>query len=328
MNPQMHADAGRFRRGRAKRDQGTQKHEAARGQKMTAHDGLLHDFVRVPVGVAIAKAGSTGPVDIEAGETSHFRDRTGANGVIVPDRPIPSGGTPNQMLTFRPCPRKLPETQKNRPNRTGTMNPVKALENHGQAIWLDFLARGFVAKGDLKALIDTDGVKGVTSNPSIFEKAIGSSDEYDGAIGHALKTGDRPVADLFEAVAIEDIQNAADVLRPVYDRLNGEDGFVSLEVSPYLAMDTKGTIAEAERLWKDVKRQNLMVKVPATPEGLPAIEHLIGEGISINITLLFSQEVYREVAEAYIAGLEKYVAKGGDPSHCRQRRIVLRQPHR
>ena len=195
------------------------------------------------------------------------------------------------------------------------MNPVKTLENHGQAIWLDFLARGFVAKGDLKALIDTDGVKGVTSNPSIFEKAIGSSDEYDGAIGKALQKGDRPVADLFEAVAIEDIQNAADVLRPVYDRLNGTDGFVSLEVSPYLAMDTKGTIAEAERLWKDVKRQNLMVKVPATPEGLPAIEHLIGEGISINITLLFSQEVYREVAEAYIAGLEKYVAKGGDPSH-------------
>jgi transaldolase/glucose-6-phosphate isomerase len=136
------------------------------------------------------------------------------------------------------------------------MNPVKALENHGQAIWLDFLARGFVAKGDLKELIDTDGVKGVTSNPSIFEKAIGSSDEYDGAIGHALKAGDRPVADLFEAVAIEDIQSAADVLRPVYDRLDGDDGFVSLEVSPYLAMDTKGTIAEAERLWKDVKRQN------------------------------------------------------------------------
>ena len=202
------------------------------------------------------------------------------------------------------------------------MNPVKALENHGQAVWLDFLARGFVAKGDLKALIDTDGVKGVTSNPSIFEKAIGSSDEYDGAIGKALKKGDRPVADLFEALAVEDIQNAADVLRPVYDRLDGNDGFVSLEVSPYLAMDTKGTIAEAERLWKDVKRKNLMVKVPATPEGLPAIEHLIGEGISINITLLFSQEVYREVAEAYIAGLEKYVAKGGDPAPCRQRRLA------
>src|SRR5580698_10592509 len=166
------------------------------------------------------------------------------------------------------------------------MNPVKALENHGQAVWLDFLARGFVAKGDLKRLIDTDGVKGVTSNPSIFEKAIGSSDEYDGPIGHALKKGDRPVAD---------------VLRPVYDHLKGSDGFVSLEVSPYLAMDTKATIAEAERLWKDVRRKNLMVKVPATPEGLPAIQHLIGEGISINITLLFSQKVYVQVAEAYVS---------------------------
>ncbi|THD50254.1 MAG: bifunctional transaldolase/phosoglucose isomerase [Bradyrhizobium sp.] len=195
------------------------------------------------------------------------------------------------------------------------MNPVKALENHGQAVWLDFLARGFVAKGDLKKLIDTDGVKGVTSNPSIFEKAIGSSDEYDGAIGHALKNGDRPVAELFEHLAVEDIQHAADVLRPVYDHLKGEDGFVSLEVSPYLAMDTKGTIAEAERLWKAVHRDNLMVKVPATPEGLPAIEHLIGEGISINITLLFSQKVYVEVADAYLSGLENYVAGGGDPSH-------------
>jgi transaldolase/glucose-6-phosphate isomerase len=195
------------------------------------------------------------------------------------------------------------------------MNPVKALENHGQAVWLDFLARGFVANGDLKKLIDTDGVKGVTSNPSIFEKAIGSSDEYDGAIGKALKGGDRAIAELFEHLAIEDIQHAADVLRPVYDELKGEDGFVSLEVSPYLAMDTKGTIVEAERLWKDVKRKNLMVKVPATPEGLPAIQHLIGEGISINITLLFSQKVYVQVAEAYLAGLEKYVKAGGDPSH-------------
>ena len=195
------------------------------------------------------------------------------------------------------------------------MNPVKQLEDHGQAVWLDFLARGFVAKGELKKLIDTDGVKGVTSNPSIFEKAIGSSDEYDGAIGGALKKGDRPIADLFEHLAVDDIQRAADVLRPVYDRLNGEDGFVSLEVSPYLAMDTKGTIAEAKRLWRDVHRKNLMVKVPATAEGLPAIEHLTGEGININITLLFSQKVYIEVAKAYIAGLEKYVAGGGDPSH-------------
>jgi transaldolase / glucose-6-phosphate isomerase len=195
------------------------------------------------------------------------------------------------------------------------MNPVKALESHGQAVWLDFLARGFVAKGDLKKLIDTDGVKGVTSNPSIFEKAIGSSDEYDAPIGQALKRGDRPVAELFEHLAVEDIQHAADVLRPVYDHLRGHDGFVSLEVSPYLAMDTKATITEAERLWKEVDRKNLMVKVPATAPGLPAIQHLIGEGISINITLLFSQKVYIKVAEAYLSGLEKYVAKGGDPSH-------------
>src|SRR5712671_3526960 len=195
------------------------------------------------------------------------------------------------------------------------MNPVKALENHGQAVWLDFLARGFVAKGDLKKLIDSDGVKGVTSNPSIFEKAIGSSDEYDGAIAQALKSGDRPVAELFEQLAVEDIQHAADVLRPVYDALDGKDGFVSLAVSPYLATDTNCTISAAERLWKHVNRKNLMVKVPATPEGLPAIQHLIGEGISINITLLFSQKVYLQVAEAYLAGLEEYVAGGGDPSH-------------
>ncbi|QIP07996.1 bifunctional transaldolase/phosoglucose isomerase [Bradyrhizobium symbiodeficiens] len=195
------------------------------------------------------------------------------------------------------------------------MNPVKELEKHGQAVWLDFLARGFIAKGDLKRLIETDGVKGVTSNPSIFEKAIGSSDEYDAPIGKALKRGDRTVADLFEAVAVEDIQNAADVLRPVYDRLKGGDGYVSLEVSPYLALDTPGTVTEARRLWKSVGRKNLMVKVPATLEGLPAIEELIGDGISINITLLFSRAVYLQVAEAYIAGLEKYVAGGGDPSH-------------
>jgi transaldolase / glucose-6-phosphate isomerase len=195
------------------------------------------------------------------------------------------------------------------------MNRVKALENHGQTVWLDFLARGFIAKGELKKLIDDDGVKGVTSNPSIFEKAIDGSDEYDAPLGKALKSRDRPVAELFEQLAVEDIQHAADVLRPVYDHLEGHDGFVSLEVSPYLATDTRGTIAEAEKLWKTVRRKNLMIKVPATPEGLPAIEHLIGEGISVNITLLFSQKVYLQVAEAYLAGLEKYVGRGGDPSH-------------
>ncbi len=195
------------------------------------------------------------------------------------------------------------------------MNPVKELQNHGQAVWLDFLARGFIAKGDLKHLVESDGVRGVTSNPSIFEKAIGSSDEYDSAISQILKNGDRSVTDLYEQLAIEDIQHAADVLRPVYDQLHGADGFVSLEVSPYLANDTKATIAEAERLWKSVDRKNLMIKVPATPEGLPAIRHLISEGISVNITLLFSQKVYVEVAEAFLSGLQQYVRNGGDPSH-------------
>ena len=194
------------------------------------------------------------------------------------------------------------------------MNPVKALESHGQSVWLDFLARGFVATGELKTLIEDDGVSGVTSNPAIFEKAIGSSDEYDAAIDKALKGGDRSVAELFEQLAVEDIQHAADVLGPVYDRLDGNDGFVSLEVSPYLAMDLRGTIKEAEHLWKTVRRNNLMVKVPATAAGLPAIEHLISEGISINITLLFSQKVYLEVVEAYLKGLERYIAKGRDPS--------------
>ncbi|WP_438275722.1 bifunctional transaldolase/phosoglucose isomerase [Nitrobacter sp.] len=195
------------------------------------------------------------------------------------------------------------------------MNPVIELQNHGQAIWLDFLARGFIAKGDLKHLVDNDGVRGVTSNPSIFEKAIGSSGEYDNAIARILDKGDRSVAGIYEQLAVQDIQHAADVLRPVYDRLDGADGFVSLEVSPYLANDTKATIAEAERLWKSVNRKNLMIKVPATPEGLPAIRHLISEGISINITLLFSQKVYVEVAEAFLSGLEEYVRNGGDPSH-------------
>lgn len=193
------------------------------------------------------------------------------------------------------------------------MNPVKALTTHGQAIWLDFLARGFIANGELKALVDSDGVRGVTSNPSIFEKAIGGSSEYDEAISALLNERDRSASDLYETLAVEDIQRAADALHSVYDELKGTDGYVSLEVSPYLARDTADTIAEAQRLWTSVARDNLMVKVPGTPEGIPAIRALIAQGISINVTLLFSQKMYAEVLEAYIAGLEDFVAKGGDP---------------
>jgi len=195
------------------------------------------------------------------------------------------------------------------------MNPVKALQEYGQSIWLDFLARGFIAKGELKKLIDQDGVRGVTSNPSIFEKAIGHSDEYDASIKQALATSDRAVADLYEGLAVEDIKHAADVLRPVFDATHGGDGFVSMEVSPYLAMDTQASIAEARRLWREVDRKNLMIKIPATPPGLPAIRALIAEGINVNITLLFSQDVYEQVVEAYLSGLEACAAKQGDLSH-------------
>jgi transaldolase/glucose-6-phosphate isomerase len=197
------------------------------------------------------------------------------------------------------------------------MNPVKALQEHGQAVWLDFLARGFTANGSLKKLVDEDGLRGVTSNPSIFEKAIDSSDEYDDELRRMLTKGHSPVGDLYERLAIEDIQHAADVLKPVYDATKGADGYVSMEVSPYLAMDTDGTIAEAKHLWGAIDRENLMIKVPATAPGLPAIQALTAEGINVNITLLFAQPVYEKAVEAYISGLERFAGKSGDVAHVR-----------
>ena len=194
------------------------------------------------------------------------------------------------------------------------MNPLKSLADHGQAVWLDFLSRGFIAKGGLKKLADDDGLRGVTSNPSIFEQAIGHSDEYDAAIARMLAARDRSVGEIFEHLAVEDIQQATDVLRPTYETTHGADGYVSIEVSPYLAKDTQGTIEEAKRLWREVGRKNLMIKVPGTPEGMPAIHDLIAGGINVNITLLFAQAVYEEVVEAYLSGLEVLAAKGGDVS--------------
>ncbi|KQP39592.1 bifunctional transaldolase/phosoglucose isomerase [Methylobacterium sp. Leaf106] len=195
------------------------------------------------------------------------------------------------------------------------MNPLKALfPEQGQAVWLDFVARGFIADGRLKKLVDEDGLRGVTSNPSIFEKAIGDSTEYDGALKEVMDAGDARVIDLYEGCAIADIQAAADVLRPVYEESDGADGYVSLEVSPYLALDTGETLDEARRLHKTVARDNLMVKVPATPAGIPAIRALTADGISINVTLLFGQDSYEEVARAFIDGLEEFGAKGGDVS--------------
>src|SRR5579862_8449320 len=192
-------------------------------------------------------------------------------------------------------------------------NPLKMLTEFGQSVWLDFVSRELLKTGQLARLIAEDGLRGVTSNPSIFEKAIGHGDDYDDLIAAAQQNGDLDPGALFEELAIRDIQEGADLLRPVYHQTQGRDGFISLEVSPYLAMKTHETIEEARRLWREVGRDNLMVKVPGTKAGLPAIRTLIGEGINVNVTLLFSQQVYAEVAEAYLAGLEAYVKKGGDP---------------
>jgi transaldolase/glucose-6-phosphate isomerase len=195
------------------------------------------------------------------------------------------------------------------------MNALKRLESCGQTPWLDYLKRSFIEKGELHTLVERDGLMGVTSNPDIFEKAIGESEEYAGAIKQFLAEGDHGVAEIYEHLAIADIRAAADVLRPVYERTKGRDGYVSLECSPYLANDTEATVAEALRLWKAVARSNLMVKVPATPAGIPAVRRLIALGLNINITLLFSVDVYEQVAEAYIAGLEDVLRSGGDVSN-------------
>lgn len=192
-------------------------------------------------------------------------------------------------------------------------NPLKELGEYGQSPWLDFVSRDLLKSGQLAKMIAEDGLKGVTSNPSIFEKAIGHGDDYDEMIRAAEASGDLDPAALFEDLAVREIQEGADQLAGVYEQTQRRDGYISLEVSPYLAMDTHGTIEEARRLWREVDRRNLMVKVPGTKPGIPAIRTLIGEGININVTLLFAKEIYAEVAEAYISGIEDFVAKGGDP---------------
>lgn len=194
------------------------------------------------------------------------------------------------------------------------MNNLLALEKMGQAVWLDFIRRSLITSGELKKLVDDDGASGVTSNPSIFEKAIVGSTDYTSTIDEMYRSGESDPMKIYEALAIPDIQAAADVFRPVYERTKRRDGFVSLEVSPFLAHDTRKTIEEARRLWKAVGRENVMIKVPGTPEGIPAIEQLLSEGININITLLFAVDRYQQVAEAYLAGLEAVAAKGGDLS--------------
>src|ERR1700723_4065770 len=195
---------------------------------------------------------------------------------------------------------------------TAKANPLKELLNYGQSMWLDYIRRDLFTTGKLKQMIADDGLRGMTSNPSIFEKAIGESSLYDDILKSLAARPDLDTTARYEQIAIRDIQDAADILRPVYQSSNFRDGYVSLEVSPLLALKTEETIEEARRLWKAVNRENVMIKVPGTAEGLPAIRQLVGEGININVTLLFAQEVYEKVAEAYIAGLEDLAKRGGN----------------
>jgi len=193
-------------------------------------------------------------------------------------------------------------------------NPLKDLLKFGQSVWLDYIRRDLLTSGELKRLIEEDGLRGMTSNPTIFEKAIAGGALYDDLLNSLRSRTDLDAKGRFEILAIRDIQDAADILRPVYDSSKRRDGYVSLEVSPYLARDTKGSLEEARRLWKAVGRENVMIKIPGTAEGLPAIQQALSEGININVTLLFAQDVYVKVAEAYIAGLEQFAKSGGDVS--------------
>jgi len=193
-------------------------------------------------------------------------------------------------------------------------NKVKQIHSFGQSIWLDFIDRNFIASGKLKALIDDDGVRGVTSNPAIFEKAISSSSDYDEQI-RQLGADSKTNEELFFGIAITDIQNAAKLFEGVYEESKHQDGYVSLEVSPFLALDAEGTAKQAEELWKKVDRKNVMIKIPGTKPGLQAIRESTAKGININVTLLFGLPRYEEVTEAYISGLEDHLAAGHNISH-------------
>lgn len=191
------------------------------------------------------------------------------------------------------------------------MNPVRRLSDFGQSPWLDFIRRGYVRDGSLARLVAEDGVKGVTSNPAIFEQAIAHSDDYDGAVAELAAQG-KTAEEIYDVLSIEDVREAADVFRGVYEETNGLDGYVSLEVSPLLAHDTQGTIADAHRLWAALDRPNVMVKVPATRAGVPAIERLLADGVNINVTLLFGLERYRAVADAYVRAIRTRAERGQD----------------
>ena len=188
-------------------------------------------------------------------------------------------------------------------------NPLRQLGQFGQSVWLDYIRRQLLSSPAFRSLIDDDGLKGMTSNPTIFDKAIAGSSDYDGQLAGLVSAG-RSVDDIYEALTMDDIRTAADAMLPIYDRTGGRDGFVSYEVSPLLANDTESTLKAARRYWQLIGRPNLMVKVPSTPAGIPAIEQLVSEGLNINITLMFSRKHYDLVSEAFIRGLERRLAAG------------------
>ncbi len=194
------------------------------------------------------------------------------------------------------------------------MNPLKKLQDFGQSVYLDEISRGMLERGELTTMVERDGLRGVTSNPAIFQKAIADSSDYDDVIRDLSNEG-KDVDAIYDAIVIDDIQRAADVLRPLYDDSNGKYGFVSLEVSPHMAHDTEATVEEARRLWGKLGRPNVFIKVPGTEAGLAAITQLTDEGINVNVTLLFGLPRYRKVAEAYVEGLEKRAARDEDLTH-------------
>jgi transaldolase len=193
-------------------------------------------------------------------------------------------------------------------------NPLRALERYGQSIWYDSLRRGIIASGELERYVRDDGLKGLTTNPAIYEKAIGSTRDYDAELAALLPRGDLDAKTIYEELALHDIRAAADLLRSVYDGASRRDGYVSLEVSPVAARDERATLAEARRLWRALDRENVMIKVPGTPEALPAIRRLLAEGVNVNVTLLFSREAYRKVVDAHLAALEERAGRGEDLS--------------
>lgn len=199
----------------------------------------------------------------------------------------------------------------NTPRGTAAPGRLRAISDLGQSIWLDYIRRDLITSGDLGRMIEADGLKGMTSNPAIFAQAIGDSDIYDGDI-RAMALEGRSTRAIYEALSQRDVRDAADLFRPVYEATDGLDGYVSLEVNPHLARDTRGTIIEGRRLWAALDRPNVLIKVPATREGLPAIQRLLHEGINVNVTLLFGVPRYREVAKGYLAALGARLAEGKD----------------